>query len=195
MSEYLAAVDDFFANNDNFVGRANILGAFRNSIDVFNRSNHYNSNTTKRIAVLITANNPTITPEEDLYGPNPCQPEYNLNTIFQDLDIYLYAALVEPAISSTYACFQPDATLIEVINSTDLQSHTKHIVGQLQCPSAILSYVISSIPVVSTWKLLITPFAKNHQSSIFSGGSHHYAIIKSNRRYVAVSIFCWERYQ
>ena len=133
----MAAVDDFFANQNNFEGRANILGAFRESIDVFNGSNHYNSNTTQRIALLITQNNPTITPEDDLFGPNPCQPEYDLNSTYQDLDIFLYATLVNPAMSTFYTCFEPDATLIEVANSSNLEAEMPNIVGQLQCPLAI----------------------------------------------------------
>ena len=131
-------MDVFFSNSSNFNGRANILGAFRESINVFDASNHYkNSSVTQRIAILITENNPTITPDDDLFGPDPCQPEYDLNTTYSDLNIYLYGALISPAISSYYTCFEPDTTLIEVDDATDLETQMPNIVGQIPCPLAI----------------------------------------------------------
>ena len=127
-------MDDFFVE-DNFGGQTNTLGAFWESIDVFDGSDHYNETHWSRMAIMVTDGDPTLAPSQAAFGPNPCEPEYDINGSYAERGIYLYAALVSPATTVFLDCFQPGRALIrEVGNFSGLGAEIGRIVGQLACP-------------------------------------------------------------
>ena len=134
LQEYLDYVDDFFVE-DTFGGQTNTLGAFWESLDVFDGSDHYNDSHWRRMAILITDGDPTIAPEKALAGPNPCEPDYHVNESYAERNIFLYASLVAPATRVFLNCFEASRSLItQVGNFTSLSANLDKIVGQLRCP-------------------------------------------------------------
>jgi len=140
LDEYLEFVDDFFVESNfgtgtSTGGQTNTLGAFFESLDVFDGSRHYDEDNWTRLAVLVTDGDPTIAPEDALFGPNPCQSQYDVNGSYADRGVFLYASLVAPATTVFLDCFSAStSTIRQVGNFTSLGDLVGRIVGQLLCP-------------------------------------------------------------